>query len=200
MPTSKKAIKRAFHLNEAPDNGDKIEGCLVLLFCHPSKIPKTLDPENRLGAKSVGTVVASYLSFLGFSSPDSEGTRRLDHELAYLLLRRWALGICRDGSAWWRREFVMSLELEFWHWEMASHGEDGIQVWITSSVSVSLCVSPCLQHEYLQRLPHSQKLNIGWCLDVRGISWSPQGTSISDFATNCGSHGRMMQFEHNCKP
>jgi hypothetical protein len=113
--------------------------CTTLL--PPIKGPKTLDPENRLGAKSVGTVVASYLSFLGFSSPDSEGTRRLDHELAYLLLRRWALGICRDGSAWWRREFVMSLEVEFWHWEMASHEVDGIQVWITSSVSVSLCPS-----------------------------------------------------------
>jgi hypothetical protein len=92
----KQASKQAFHLNKAPDNGDKIEGCLVLALLPPIKGPKTLDPENRLGAKSVGTVVASDLSFLGFSSPDSKGTRPRN---AYVLLRRWALGICRDGSA-----------------------------------------------------------------------------------------------------
>jgi hypothetical protein len=113
--------------------------CTTLL--PPIKGPKTLDPENRLGAKSVGTVVASNLSFLGFSSPDSEGARRLDHEMPTCCWEDEHCGFIEmlvhgEGEC-----VVWVLSWNFLHWEMASHGDDGIQVWITSSVSVSLCPS-----------------------------------------------------------
>jgi hypothetical protein len=105
----------------------------------PTKGPKTLDPGNRLDAKSVGTVAASYLSFLGFSSPDSEGTRRLDHEMPTC---------CWEDEHWGFVDIVVHGEGECVLWVLSWNF--GIERWLltetmefrSESLPLSLCLCP----------------------------------------------------------